>query len=271
MKPIIRFFVALATAILFVPVTAVAQQTPTSTALSPRQQYYEIRIYTVTGGAQEKAVDVFLKDAYIPALHRAGIAKIGVFKPIETDTANYGKLVYALIPFKTLEQWSQIPGILAKDKAYTKASKSFIDAPYDNPPYARYQTIVLKALESWPELTAPSYKNPVQERIYEMRSYESATEAKAGKKLEMLNHGGEVALIKKIGLDTVFWGEVLAGAEKPNLMYMVTFPDMKSHDEKWKSIWAFPEWTALRDSDKYKNTVSKMNIYLLHPTSYSDF
>jgi hypothetical protein len=238
---------------------------------APGQQYYEIRIYTITGGAQEKAVDVFLKDTYIPALHRAGIAKIGVFKPIETDTAAYGKLVYVLIPFKTLEQWSEIPGILAKDEAYTEAGKSFIDAPYDNPPYARYQTILLKALESWPQFVVPPFKNPAQERIYELRSYESATEAKAAKKLDMINHGGELDCLRKVDLNAVFWGEVLAGDKKPNLMYMVTFENMKSHDGKWEGVAGFAEWQKLKGVEEYKNTVSRMDIHLLHPTSYSDF
>ena len=102
-----------------------------------KQQYYEIRIYTISGPAQEKMVDAYLKDAYLPALHRAGIAKAGVFKPVETDTASYGKLVYLFIPFKTMDQYAGLPGILEKDKVYVDAGKSFIDAPFDNPPYIR--------------------------------------------------------------------------------------------------------------------------------------
>ena len=145
-----------------------------------KQQYYEIRIYTISGPAQEKMVDAYLKDAYIPALHRAGISKVGVFKPVETDTAAYGKLVYLFIPFKTMEQYAELPGILEKDKAYTAAGKSFVDAPFDNPPYQRHQSILLKAFLFMPEFAAPSFTTPVSERIYELRSYESATEAKAG-------------------------------------------------------------------------------------------
>jgi hypothetical protein len=38
-------------------------------------------------------MDSYLKDAFIPALHRAAVPMTGVFKPIETDTA-YGKLIY---------------------------------------------------------------------------------------------------------------------------------------------------------------------------------
>jgi hypothetical protein len=236
-----------------------------------KQQYYEIRIYQIADKAQEGMVDAFLKDAYIPALHKAGISKVGVFKPVETDTATYGKLIYVFIPFRTLEQYEELPGILEKNNAYAEAGKAFIDAPFDKPPYKRYQSILLKAFLYMPEFEAPVYKTPAAERIYELRSYQSATEAKAAKKIQMFNQGGEIALFEKLKFNAVFYGEALAGDEKPNLMYMTTFSDMKSHDEHWKAFGEAPEWKKVSGLEEYKNTVSKNNTHLLHPTSYSDF
>ena len=64
-----------------------------STAAPAKQQYYEIKIYRLSDKSQESRIDTYLKDAYLPALHRAGIAKVGVFKPVEKDTA-FGKIVY---------------------------------------------------------------------------------------------------------------------------------------------------------------------------------
>ena len=93
-----------------------------------------------------------------------------------------------------MEQYAELPAILEKDKAYAEAGKSFIDAPFDNPPYKRHQSILLKAFLYMPEFAAPSFTTPVSERIYELRSYESATEAKAAKKIQMFNQGGEIAL-----------------------------------------------------------------------------
>ncbi len=236
-----------------------------------KQQYYEIRIYQVANSVQSGKVDAFLKDAFIPALHRAGIQKVGVFKPVESDTASYGKLIYVFIPYNSFDQFLLLPATLEKDKTYEAAGKSFLDAPIDNPPYQRHQSILLKAFIDMPQFMAPSYTTPASERIYELRSYESATEAKAAKKIEMFNKGGEIALFKKLNFNAVFYGEVLAGSQKPNLMYMTTFADMKSHDAHWKEFGSSPEWKKLSALDEYKNTVSKANIYLLHPTSYSDF
>lgn len=238
---------------------------------APKQQYYEIRIYQIADKSQEARVDAFLKDAYIPALHRAGITKVGVFKPVETDTASFGKLVYVFIPLKTLDDLANLPGIIGKDQVYIQAGKSFTDAPFDNPPYSRLQTIILKAFLNMPQFVAPDFKNPVNDRIYELRSYESATEAKAAKKIDMFNQGGEIALFDKLKFNAVFYGEALAGVQMPNLMYMTTFQDQKTHDELWKAFGGSPEWKKLSGLEEYKNTVSKVHIYLLHPTSYSDF
>ena len=235
-----------------------------------KQQYYEIKIYRITDKTQESRVETYLKDAYLPALHRAGIPLVGVFKPVEADTA-FGKLIYVFVPFRTIDQFVQLPELLEKDKAYTKAGKFFIDAAYNDPPYKRYESILLKAFIMMPEFVAPKYTTPAAERIYELRSYESATEAKAVKKIEMFNQGGEIALFSSLKFNATFYAEVLVGNHKPNLMYMTTFENMASHEAHWKAFQEHPDWIRLKGMVDYLNTVSKHDIFLLHPTSYSDF
>jgi hypothetical protein len=234
------------------------------------QQYYEIRIYYISGSSQESKVDAYLKETYIPALHRAGIPTVGVFKPVETDTTS-GKRVYVLIPYKTFDQFIQLPGLLLKDRVLSEAGKAFADAEYNDPPYNRQESVLLKAFMNMPEFVAPAFSAPKAERIYELRSYESATESKASKKIEMFNQGGEIALFSSLKFNAAFYGEVLVGSHKPNLMYMITFSDMKSHDDHWNAFRDSPEWKKLSVMEEYKNTVSKVSAYLLHPASYSDF
>jgi hypothetical protein len=238
-------------------------------AAPAKQEYYEIRIYHISQKAQEDRVDSYLKDVYLPALHRAGISKIGVFKPVEADTA-FGKLVYVFITFKTIDQFMQLPGILGNDKVFIETGRSFTDAPYSDPPYNRVESILLKAFINMPQFIAPIYTTAPGERIYELRSYESTTEAKAVKKIEMFNQGGEMKLFESLGFNALFFGEVLVGSHQPNLMYMTTFENMVSHDAHWKAFSSHPDWKKLSSMEEYKNTVSKANPYLLHPTSYSD-
>jgi hypothetical protein len=240
-------------------------------AQTKSQMYYEIKMYRINGPAQEAKMDSYLKDAFIPAVHRAGIKTVGVFKPIENDTAAFGKFVYVFVPYNTADQYFELEKKLADDKTYQEAAKSFLDAPVTEPPFVRYETIFMRAFTGMPAFKTFKYQTPPSERIYELRSYESATEAKAAKKIHMFNEGGEIGIFEKVGSNAVFYAQVLMGSLKPRLMYMTTYADMKSHDEKWAAFRDHPDWKVLSKKPEYVKTTSKTNAYLLHPTSYSDF
>lgn len=248
----------------------VIAEIPAFTAKQAKQQYYEIKIYRINDPGQAAVIDKYLKDAFIPAMHRNGISKVGVFKPVETDTA-YGKLVYVFIPYKTAEEYFNVASLLENDSQYQSAGKDFLDAAVTNPPFVRYESVFMKAFAYMPQFRVPTYNTPVSERIYELRSYESATEAKALKKIHMFNEGGEIAIFEKIGSNAVFYGQVLFGSQKPRLIYMTTYSDMKSHDEHWQAFRNSPEWKTLSAKEEYRNTTSKTKAFLLHPTDYSDF
>jgi hypothetical protein len=235
-----------------------------------KQMFYEIRIYKVDLPSQAVTTEKYLKESYIPAMHKAGINTIGVFKPVEADTA-YGKLIYVFVPYKTIDQYLKLTETLDNDKVYKESGREFLDAQYNNPPFARYESILLKAFAFMPQFRIPSYSTKPSERIYELRSYESATETKASKKIKMFNEGGEIGIFEKVGSNAVFYGQVLFGSLKPRLMYMTTYADMKSHDEHWNTFRNHPDWVNLKDRKEYQNVTSKTNPYLLHPADYSDF
>ena len=205
MKRPIFIYRTLASLLLFISFLCSAVCAPPA-----KQEYYEMKVYRIKGTSQETRVDAYLKDAYLPAFHRAGIPVIGVFKPVEADTA-FGKMVYVFIPFKTLDQYAQLSDKLGKDQVYAQAGKEFLDAPYNNPPFVRYESILVKAFSNMPEFRAPNLTTPMSERIYEYRSYESATEAKAAKKIQMFNEGGEMGIFEAIGANAVFYAQGIIG------------------------------------------------------------
>jgi hypothetical protein len=239
-------------------------------APAPKGEFFEIKVYTITSTDQEKVIDEYLEKAYLPALHRAGIKTIGVFKPIETDTVYFGKRIFVLTPFKSLDQFSALEGILQKDNAYLTAGKNYIDAVYTHPPYARIETILLKAFKDMPVLEVPKLNSPAHERVYELRSYEGHTEKIYKNKVHMFNEGGEVLLFKKLEFNAVFYGDVIAGSRMPNLMYMTTFANRAAREAHWNSFRDAPEWKKLSSMPEYQHNVSRSDIYLLRPTGYSD-
>jgi len=239
-----------------------------NSTLSARD-YYQIKVYTIKDKVQENSVEKYLEEAYLPAMHRAGVKKVGVFKPISGDEAA-GTKIFVFIPIKNLAEIEKIEAKLSKDNEYQNRGADYINASWENPPYQRIESVLIRAFAEMPEFSIPNYKTPTSEQIYELRSYEGATEKIWKKKVEMFNEGGEVALFKKLKFNPVFFGEVISGSAMPNLMYMTTFKDMKSHDEHWDAFRSHPVWEKLKNMDEYKHTVSHINKYLMHPTEYSD-
>jgi len=235
----------------------------------PKQEYYEIRIYQLSNEDQEKRMDAYLKDALLPALHRGGTNKVGVYKPVGNDTAAIRK-IYLLIPYKSLSDLENIDNRLEKDKAYAQAASDYINTAHDKPVYARFSRIILKAFSGHPVITSPKLNGTPNDRVYELRSYEGATEKLYRKKVDMFVKGNEIAIFDKLRFNPVFYAEVLAGTAMPNLMYMTSFDNMKVRDEHWKTFGEDPEWKKLSGDKQYDNTVSHMDITFLTPAEYSD-
>ena len=241
-----------------------------ATANPPKQEYYEIRIYQLTNAEQEKRLDAYLKDALLPALHRAGNGKIGVFKPVGNDTASVKK-VYLLIPYKSLADLDALDNKLNNDKSYNTAGADYINSSHDNPAYTRFSKIILKAFSGHPALTEPKLTGARNERVYELRSYEGATEKLYRKKVDMFVKGNEIAIFDKLKFNHIFYAEVLAGTTMPNLMYMTSFDNKQSRDEHWKAFGEHPDWKKLSSDKQYDNTVSHIDMTFLYPTEYSDY
>lgn len=233
------------------------------------KEIYQIKVYRMKTNEQVMKVDSFLKDAYLPALHRLGVSKVGVFKNVGIDTS-VEKSIYILIPMRSLEQLNVIEDGLTKDNTFNKDGAAYLNLPFNAPAYSSMETIVLRAFTDMPRFETPPLKGDKAERIYELRSYEAATEKLYKKKVQMFNEGGEIALFKKLGFNSVFYAEVLAGSHMPNLMYMTSFDNKASRDEHWKNFGADPEWKRLSALPEYQHTVSKSDIILLNPTSYSE-
>ncbi|WP_211092653.1 hypothetical protein [Chitinophaga varians] len=94
--------------------------------MAKERQLYQIKIYHLKTTAQEARVDSFLQAAYLPALHRAGISTVGVFKPVAIDTADIR--IYVLVPFRNMEQLLQLDKKLSADKAFHDSGRSYLDA-----------------------------------------------------------------------------------------------------------------------------------------------
>jgi hypothetical protein len=239
---------------------------------APRS-YYQLQVYHLKNKVQEAQLDSYLKNAYVPALHKAGVKQVGVFKLVDVDTVDLR--VYVFIPFSTFEQVEAVTAKLQADSHYAESGKDFIQTPFNAPGYVRIESILLRAFSGMPTPSAPKLKGAKNERIYELRSYESASEKYAISKIRQFNYGSaegtEMSIFTRLNFNPVFYGEVLFGSKMPNLMYMTSFENKADRDDHWKAFNTDAFWLKLRALPEYQNTVSKNVQIFLYPAEYSDF
>ncbi|RIW18517.1 NIPSNAP family containing protein [Algoriphagus lacus] len=234
-----------------------------------KRDFYELRIYHIENASQESQIDGYLEKALLPALHRNGVAKVGVFKPIASQP-DAGKKVYLFIPYSSMKVYEKMAEKLVKDQAYQTAGSAYINAPFDNPPYKRIEKAFLLAFTGHPRFTESKVTGPKKDRVYELRSYESQTERLHEQKVKMFNEG-EMDIFTKLEFNPVFYGQVISGAYMPNLMYMTTFSNMESRDAHWDKFRTDPDWERMKVMPEYQNIMNKNDQRLLYPTEYSDF
>ena len=240
---------------------------------SKQREYYQITVYHFKDTTQQSIINDYLEHALVPTLHSMNIKTVGVFEALNNDTAK-DKTMYVLMPVHSLNDVADIASKLvnqmSSNTAYLNAGSRYLNARYDTAPYTRMENILLQAFPLAPQMQLPNLKSAHKDRVYELRSYEGATEKLHASKVKMFNVGDEVGLFKKLNFNGVFYAEVLSGSRMPNLMYMTTFENMPDRETHWKAFMDSPEFKKLLAMPEYQHNVSKADIIFLHPTDYSD-
>lgn len=227
------------------------------------QEFYQLRKYSLTTGPQLALTQNYFEHALIPALNRMSLGPVGAFKlDIGPETPTY----YLLITATSVDTLVTLETHLAGDGEFRKAAADFWGAPAAAPAFGRVESTLLSAFTGWPKLVAPKG----QKRIFQLRTYESASDAGHSRKVEMFNEA-EIGIFTRTGLTPVFFGDTLIGHRMPSLTYMLTFEDVADLNKKWSVFASDPAWKEL--SRKPGNTdpeiVSNISNLYLSPLSCS--
>ena len=224
------------------------------------KEIYEWRVYHFKNGAQKRKLDEYYGNILIPTLRGFGV-KVGAF-------ADYGKSEppkgYYLLVYESFSEYNRSKNYLWSDISFLDRSKDFFEETAKNATYLRFETYLLEAFNSIPELRMPD----PERGIFELRTYESSTEESAQRKIKMFNNE-ELALFDEVGLHATFFGEVLAGPQMPALIYMLWFKDMEERDANWSKFRESTKWKRMRSKKEYANTVSVVNKHFLLPMPHS--
>jgi hypothetical protein len=253
----------------FLAATAVAAVSPLpkldTLAQSATRQYIELRRYHLLPGTKQRAFSAFMGDVAIPAMNRAGVARVGAFTVVYGENEPSLLLVLA---HQTLDTVVSLRERLASDDAYARAGAAIVDAPLSDPAFVRLESTLLRAFDAMPTVEPSAAAAAARARIYELRTYESHSDRAALNKLKMFN-AGEVPIFRRSGLTPVFFGETIVGARMPSLTYMLAFSDMSERDRAWTSFGKDSEWKTLSADPQYRDNVSAISDIILQPTAYS--
>ena len=245
--------------LLFVVSTATAEQ---------GKQYYEVRSYVLGESGDVDAIDGYLKNALIPALKRQGVGPIGAFSNAENDLRKNPKIIAAIIPYDDIDSINAINTKIEADSKYQSDAKEYLGRGPKESPYQRIQSELLVAMKCWPELKVPEEALGNQDRVFELRVYESANERIGHLKVEMFNEG-EVPIFLDCDIIPIFIGQAVIGPYTPNLTYLTMYENEEARKAGWRKFLAHPDWKVLSGIEKYKGTVSKIHKYILVPKPYS--
>ena len=239
---------------------------PNAVAPASAREYYELRMYRLKPDAPHTLLDGYLEKALIPALNQRGIKSVGVF----TESApKDGPAVWVLIPHASPESVANVTAQLNTDPAVLAAGAEYLNlTDPKNPAFDRLDSWLLLAFAGLPKLALPATTAARQPRIFELRTYESFSELKALKKVDMFN-SGEIDVMKELNMAPVFYGQALVGRDLPHLTYMLSSSDRETLAKSWSAFGKHPVWNKLKNDPQYADTVGKITSRFFTPASYS--
>ncbi len=229
----------------------------------PSREFYQLRKYALQTGPQLALAQDYFEHALIPALNRMAMAPVGAFKlDIGPEAPTYS----LLIPATSVEMLVTLDLRLTEDAEFMKTSAAFWGAPASAPAFVRVESSLMSAFAGWPKIVAPKS----DKRIFQLRTYESASYAGHVRKVQMFNEA-EIAIFTRTGLTPVFFGDTLIGSRMPSLTYMLTFADVGDLNAKWTVFVNDPAWKELSHRPHYADAeiVSNLSNLYLSPLSGS--
>jgi hypothetical protein len=253
-----RHFIKAAGVLATIPALSCVNQTTAQTeSSSGKKEIYEWRIYTLAENGT--IVDIFFQNTLIPAYNKMGI-KVGAFKLHKEGEEDKR---YFLFIYPDITTYFNCKKNIWKDAAFTQAAQPYFDETAPNPAFSALETYLSEAFDK-----IPVYRKPDPSRgLFELRIYRSPNEEANQRKVKMFNVD-EIAIFE-VGINSVCYGDILAGPRMPALLYLTWYKDEETRSEAWSKFSAHPEWQRIRKLPEYAYTSTQNQSILLAPLAYS--
>ncbi len=255
-----RNFIKTAGALSVVPAMGMASSLKDATLSSSTKEIYEWRIYTLTDKGD--LLDSFLKETLIPAYNRKHIktGAFGLYKPKEGEKEQR----HVLFIYPDIETYLKVKKTIWEDPVFRRESESFYNITASEPVYSNFESYLSEAFDKIPVHRIP---DPVR-TMFELRIYHSPNEEANQRKVKMFNKE-EIDLFDQVAINSVLYGEILAGPRMPALLYLTWYNNEETRSEAWKKFGSHPEWKRMSVLPEYANTATNNRSIFLSPMPYS--
>ena len=207
-------------------------------------------------------LDSFLKDTLIPAYNRQKI-KAGAFKQYKPKEGEKVQR-HILFVYPDMDTYLTVKKIIWEDPVFRRESAEFYNITAPSPVYSNFETYLSEAFDK-----IPVHRTPDPSRtLFELRIYHSPNEEANQRKVTMFNKD-EINLFDKVAINSVFYGDILAGPRMPALLYLTWYKDEKTRSEAWDTFRNHPDWKRISRLPEYANTATNNQSIFLSPMPYS--
>ncbi len=235
------------------------------TAAPSHPSFFELRYYRLRNGPQVERTNQFLSKTYLPAAVRAGAGPLGFFGGLVAPQMPF---VLVLTGFRSLAAMEAAMDKMLADPEFRKGADAFDSMTELS--YIRMESALFRGFRTFPNIQVPPVNDGQPPRVFELRTYE-ANHAKASQRKIGMFDEGEIDIFRKCKMTPVFFGDAIAGANLPNLTYMLAFDSLAAREEAWKTFLNDPDWQKLRVKPGLSDAeiVSNISGSLLRPMPYS--
>ncbi|MDR2920506.1 MAG: NIPSNAP family protein [Tannerella sp.] len=255
-----RNFMKAAAALSVAPVVSQALPLENKLSFSKDKEIYEWRIYTLAGNGD--LLDAFLKDTLIPVYNRKNI-RVGAFKLYKLQEEDKEQR-HLLLIYPDITTYHQVKKTIWSDPDFRQNAQTFYDTTAPAPVYSNFESYLCEAFDKIPVLRKPE----PERTLFELRIYHSPNEEANQRKVKMFNMG-EIDVFDKVGINSVFYGEILAGPRMPALLYLTWYKDEETRNKAWKEFGSHPEWKRMAALPEYAYTATNNQSIFLSPLPYS--
>jgi hypothetical protein len=79
----------------------------------------------------------------------------------------------------------------------------------------------------------------------------------------------EIDLFDKVAINSVLYGEILSGPNRPALLYLTWYKDEETRGKAWEQFLNHPDWKHMSTLPEYAHTATRNQSIFLSPMPYS--